>query len=69
MRAVREAALLEQMGPEKYERRQKSVLRMYPAGRLGEPQDIAGAIVFLASDDASWITGQVLSVNGGFTMA
>jgi len=36
-----------------------------PLGRLGEPSDLASAITFLLSDDASWISGQVLSVNGG----
>jgi 3-oxoacyl-[acyl-carrier protein] reductase len=36
-----------------------------PLGRLGQPEDVAGAIVFLASDLASWITGHVLQVNGG----
>jgi 3-oxoacyl-[acyl-carrier protein] reductase len=36
-----------------------------PLGRIGQPEDIAGAIVFLASDLASWITGHVLQVNGG----
>lgn len=43
--------------------------RAIPLGRLGRPDDLAGAIVFLASDDASFITGQVLSVSGGLTMA
>ena len=69
MRQERERGLLEQMGPEKYERRQKTVLRMYPTARLGEPEDIAAAVHFLTTDGASWITGQVLSVNGGFSMA
>jgi NAD(P)-dependent dehydrogenase (short-subunit alcohol dehydrogenase family) len=40
--------------------------RMYPMGRLGRPEDIAPMIVFLASDRASWITGQAISVSGGF---
>lgn len=40
--------------------------RMYPLGRLGRPEDIAPMIVFLASDQASWITGQAISVSGGF---
>lgn len=39
-----------------------------PLGRLGTPEDIAGAALFLASEDASFITGQVLGVNGGFVI-
>ena len=69
LRMEREQGLREQMGEEKYARRVKTVLRMYPTARLGEPDDIASAIAYLASDEASWVTGQVLSVNGGFTMA
>jgi 2-hydroxycyclohexanecarboxyl-CoA dehydrogenase len=40
--------------------------KFYPLGRLGEPDDIAPLITFLASDKASWITGQAISINGGF---
>lgn len=40
--------------------------RYYPLGRLGRPEDIAPMIAFLASAQASWITGQAISVNGGF---
>jgi 3-oxoacyl-[acyl-carrier protein] reductase len=36
-----------------------------PLGRIGRPEDIAGPVAFLASDDAAWITGQVLNVSGG----
>jgi len=39
-----------------------------PMGRLGQPDDLAGAIAFFGSDDASFITGQVVSVSGGLTM-
>ena len=39
-----------------------------PLGRLGTPEDVASAVVFFASDDASFITGQVLSVDGGLVM-
>jgi 2-hydroxycyclohexanecarboxyl-CoA dehydrogenase len=43
--------------------------RAVPMKRLGEPTDVAAAVTFLASDDASFITGQTLSVSGGLTMA
>ncbi|MFG1178623.1 SDR family NAD(P)-dependent oxidoreductase [Xanthobacter versatilis] len=42
--------------------------RAVPLGRLGKPDDLPGAIVFLSSDDAAFITGQVISVSGGLTM-
>ncbi|MDE2286042.1 MAG: 3-oxoacyl-ACP reductase FabG [Hyphomicrobiales bacterium] len=43
--------------------------RAIPLGRLGEPDDLHGVICFLASDDAAFITGQVISVSGGLTMS
>lgn len=43
----------------------ESVSDLYPLGRVGEPEDIAAAIAFLASRDASWITGTTLCVDGG----
>lgn len=43
-------------------------LASVPSTRLGEPEDIASAVAFLLSDDAAWINGQVLSVDGGGTM-
>jgi len=42
--------------------------RAVPIGRLGKPEDIAGAVLFLASDDADFVTGQTISVSGGLTM-
>jgi 2-hydroxycyclohexanecarboxyl-CoA dehydrogenase len=42
--------------------------RAIPFKRLGQPADIAGIVAFLASDDAGFITGQVISVSGGLTM-
>ena len=68
MRIEREANFLALLGPEKYAQREKKILKMYPTGRVGKPQDIAAGILFLSSDDASWVTGQVLSINGGFCM-
>jgi meso-butanediol dehydrogenase/(S,S)-butanediol dehydrogenase/diacetyl reductase len=47
--------------PEIFER----ITRWYPLGRVGEPRDVANAALFLASDDAAWITGTVLRVDGG----
>ncbi|MFF1718201.1 SDR family NAD(P)-dependent oxidoreductase [Streptomyces sviceus] len=41
--------------------------RLYPLGRVGEPEDIAAAVAFLASRDAAWITGTALVVDGGLT--
>jgi 3-oxoacyl-[acyl-carrier protein] reductase len=40
----------------------------YPLGRLGEPGDVAGAVAFLLSDEASWITGQTIVLDGGATL-
>lgn len=40
-----------------------------PVGRIGEPGDIAPAVLYLASDEAEWVTGQVLPVNGGYAAA
>lgn len=41
--------------------------RWYPLGRIGEPKDVVGAIAFLCSDEASWVSGAVLVVDGGLT--
>jgi NAD(P)-dependent dehydrogenase (short-subunit alcohol dehydrogenase family) len=50
----------------------EQIMRSYPLARglrrLGQPSDIANAVAFLASERAEWITGQVLSVNGGYSM-
>ncbi len=51
------------------EKLREAFRRAIPIGRLGQPDDLAGAVLFFASDDASFVTGQVLSVSGGLTMA
>jgi 2-hydroxycyclohexanecarboxyl-CoA dehydrogenase len=50
------------------EKLMEAFTRAIPLGRIGQPEDLPGAIVFFASDDAAFITGQVLSVSGGLTM-
>jgi 2-hydroxycyclohexanecarboxyl-CoA dehydrogenase len=51
------------------EKLQDAFRRSIPLGRIGQPDDLPGAIAFFASDDAAFVTGQVLSVSGGLTMA
>ncbi|PFX06007.1 SDR family oxidoreductase [Nocardia farcinica] len=51
-----------------YEGREQELAGTYPLKRLGVPEDIAGAVAFLLSDDAAWITGQLLVLDGGITL-
>ncbi|MFM7141146.1 MAG: SDR family NAD(P)-dependent oxidoreductase [Alphaproteobacteria bacterium] len=46
----------------------EGIVSTIPLGRIGQPEDVASAAVFLASDDASWITGKILRVDGGVYM-
>ena len=48
--------------------KRKSIIEVIPLRRLGKPEDVAEAVVFLASDKASFITGEILDINGGFFM-
>jgi 7-alpha-hydroxysteroid dehydrogenase len=59
--AIRTAALGSVLTPEM----EKTVLKHTPLGRLGEPSDIANAVLFLVSPLSSWMSGQVLTVSGG----
>lgn len=52
----------------KNEEVQKFLLDRTPLGRIGEPEDVANGVAFLASDEASWITGSTLFVDGGWTV-
>jgi NAD(P)-dependent dehydrogenase (short-subunit alcohol dehydrogenase family) len=51
-----------------YEGKEEAVAAAYPLKRLGIPSDVASAVAFLLSDDASWITGQTLVIDGGVTL-
>jgi|SRR5215211_7336510 len=62
-------AFLDRMADGGGERLVESLTRAVPMRRLGEPEDVAAAVAFLASDAAGYITGQTLSVSGGLTMA
>ena len=46
-----------------------TMMKQIPLGHWGKPEDIAAAVAFLASDEAAYITGQVLAVDGGMVMA
>ncbi|MCU1415798.1 MAG: 3-oxoacyl-ACP reductase [Microbacteriaceae bacterium] len=48
-----------------YEGREEEVIKGYPLGRLGEPEDVAGVVGFLLSQDAAWVTGQTIVIDGG----
>jgi 3-oxoacyl-[acyl-carrier protein] reductase len=50
------------------DKQRETLLTRVPAGRLGTPPDVAGAIVYLASEEASYVTGQTIHVNGGMAM-
>jgi 2-hydroxycyclohexanecarboxyl-CoA dehydrogenase len=65
-----ETGMLEQFmqGAGNPEKLREAYRRAIPLGRLGKPDDLPGAVAFFASDDADFITGQVLSVSGGLTM-
>ena len=54
-----------QTSDEDREKRRKNAIKTIPLGRLGNPSEVAKAILFLASDESSYITGEVLDVNGG----
>jgi 3-oxoacyl-[acyl-carrier protein] reductase len=52
-----------------YENNEAEVAGMYPLKRLGVPEDVAGAVSYLASEDAAWVTGQTIVLDGGITLA
>jgi 3-oxoacyl-[acyl-carrier protein] reductase len=66
--AVSLHAIETEMSAQWSEERRKEIIASIPLGRLGKPKDVAEAVLFLASDNASFITGEVLDVNGGALM-
>jgi len=52
---------------EDIKQRKDEILRLHPIGRIGQPKDVAYAVLYLASDESSWVTGTSLMVDGGYT--
>lgn len=66
--AVAPAVVRTKFGAPLFEGHEEEVTTSYPMGRLGEPEDIAAAVAYLAAPEASWITGQVVVADGGLTL-
>jgi len=66
--AVAPHAIETEMSAQWPDERRKAVIAAIPLGRLGRPEEVAAAVLFLASAEASFITGAVIDVNGGFVM-
>jgi len=66
--AVAPHAIETEMSAEWTEEQRRAIISQIPLGRLGKPEEVAAAVVFLASPEASFITGEVLDVNGGYLM-
>jgi NAD(P)-dependent dehydrogenase (short-subunit alcohol dehydrogenase family) len=66
--AVAPAVVRTRFSASLYEGREQQVIGQYPLGRLGVPDDVASAVAFLASAEASWITGQTLVLDGGLLL-
>ena len=62
------ASIVRRLGQEANPRWRQEVIDRTPLARWGIPKDLAGAAVFLASDDAAFVTGQMIMVNGGVVM-
>lgn len=67
--AVAPAVVKTQFARALYEGREEQVASAYPLGRLGVPDDVGSVVAFLLSDDAGWMTGQTLVIDGGATLS
>ena len=67
--AVAPAAVKTQFARALFEGNEEAVAATYPMKRLGIPEDVAGLVCFLATDEASWMTGQVVTIDGGLLTA
>jgi len=66
--AVAPAVVKTKFATKLYEGREDQVAAAYPLKRLGEPEDIGSVVAFLLSDDAGWVTGQTVVIDGGVTL-
>ena len=66
--AVAPHAIETEMSAEWPEEKRRAVISQIPLGRMGKPEEVAAAVVFLASPGAAFITGEILDVNGGYLM-
>jgi 3-oxoacyl-[acyl-carrier protein] reductase len=66
--AIAPHAIETEMSADWSEQKRREVIGGIPVGRMGTPEDVAGAALFLVSDDAAFITGEILNVNGGALM-
>ncbi len=65
LNAVAPAIVKTQFATALFDGKEAEVVAGYPLGRLGAPEDVAGAVAYLLSDDAAWVTGQTLTLDGG----
>jgi NAD(P)-dependent dehydrogenase (short-subunit alcohol dehydrogenase family) len=66
--AVAPAVVRTRFGGPLFEGNEAEVTERYPLRRLGSPEDVAAAVAYLGSADAAWVTGQVLTIDGGLTL-